>query len=249
MGTKNYRIALTFDVDKEADLIAEFDSLSSSKKLGPLASNLLRAAFDGHAKNNEAIQKLTTSTLSPNRAAFFNGIAQRIKEQDKKIDTIYDMCSELYGLARMNRVVGLESKADNLMASMFVLQRQQSKLKEVLGDGNFNHMYESEKLLNEKEKADKIMEYIMTVYVEIIAELKPQLVMQTTPVVQYQMAPNEPPKQTDSIGDDGEEYIDLVERPTAPEPPEPPEEKKDPYVIDTPDADVADFLSSLMDGM
>lgn len=172
---RTFRVTISFDESKEKDIINQLEGLADTRKLGGLLSNLIRAAYDRNSPGIQGIENMTTSTLSPARQQFFSQLIQEVKEQDKKIDAIYSMCEDLYGLARVNKAVGLEGKAENLMLSQFILQRQQSRLKDLLGESNSIRVYESEKLLKEKEKADKVWEYIAGVYEGMITELKPML--------------------------------------------------------------------------
>lgn len=248
MGMKTIRSTISLDAQKEQDIINALQVLADSHKQGDYIVSLIRADFD----NNGAILRNMTAyhPLAPNRTEFFKQIKSDVKEMDRKIKAIYDMCLELHGLARMNKAIELESKADNLMMSVFVLQRQQSKIKEILGEGEFPHVYDSERLLNEKDKADSIMEYIMETYGGLIAEVKPLLfkeieipissvVMQTTPI-QTVAVPQEPPAAKPEPSNE-EEYIDLPEKP-------PVQSKKDISTLETPTGEAADFLLSMMEG-
>jgi len=236
---KTYRITIAFDEAKEADMIEVMDGLASSKKLGPLATNLIRVAYDN---NPTIIKNMTGVDTTTKRTEFFEKTANAIKEQDKKIDAIYSMCVDMYGLARMNKVVGLEGKADNLLISQFVLQSQQNKLKSILGDGDLQHLYESGRLLNEKEKVDKIMEYIMEVYEGLIAELKQAIPVMVQTVPMQTMAANQESPIANPEPSGEEEYIDLPEKPSV-------QAKKDPSTLETPTGAAANFLMEMMDDM
>ena len=213
MGTKTIRGgSMTFDADKEKDIIGYLEGLAGSRDLGVFIANLIRAAFDN---DRTAFQNIT-STLSAYRTEYFKRLAQEVKEQDRKIDEVYEMCSDLYGLARMNKVMGLESKAENMLSSQFILQRQQNELKRLLGVDNLNTPYVSDKLLNEAEKADKVMGFIMEVYEPMIAETKNTLYQRieyvTPKPTEVQQVTIEA-KQVKAQAEADDEMIDLVEKP------------------------------------
>ena len=200
MKSRTFRVTISFDEDRESDIIKQLEGLADKRQLGIILSNLIRSAYDDMGQN---IRNLSTPALSPVRQQFFNQLIQEVKEQDKKIDAIYSMCEDLYGLARANKAVGLEGKADNLMLSQFVLQRQQSKLKNLLGESSSVRVYESEKLLREKEKADKVWEYIAEVYEGMITELRPMLY--STEVIQTPV-PNKPKQPKQEMFDYPDDY-------------------------------------------
>lgn len=224
MSTKSFRVTISFDVDKEADIIEQLEGLADKRQLGSILSNLIRLAYDGSSPTSKSLN-LNTSTLSPTRQQFFNELSQKVQAQDKRIDEIYSMCEDLYGLARANKAIGLEDKASNLMLSQFVLQRQQDKLKRILGEDNVRRLYESDRLLNESEKADKVWDFIAGVYESMIEELRPiHPIVPSNQIVQSRVSCNSnlnPPNQNittpadhftnNNDGDD--EIIDLVEKP------------------------------------
>lgn len=174
MGARTFRVTVSFDEEKERDLIETVEYLAERRQLGIVSSNLLRKAVDD---KTIILDSLTTPSLSVTRQKFFDWVVQVLKAQAERIDKIYSMGSDMYVLARANKAMGLEGKVDNLMTSQFLLKRQQSKIQEILGLSDSQHLFESDKLLNEKEKADKTWEYIAEVYEEMIAELRPYVFM------------------------------------------------------------------------
>lgn len=220
MGTKQFRVMISFDEDKERDIVNQLESLSEKRQIAAALSNIVRAAFD---ENGKTFGNMNVAALSETRRKFFESIAQKVKEQDKKIDTIYSMCEDLYGLAQANKALGLESKTENLLISQFVLQHQQSKMKKILGEDDFRHLYESDRLLSEKEKAEKIWGFIAEAYEAMIAELRTVTFKEIQiPIQAIAAAPNEAPesREAQQAGkeDYKEEFIDLTERPKGQEP-------------------------------
>jgi len=211
MGTKQFRVTITLDDKKEQDLIEALQSLSRKKQLGDLVTDLVRQASD---KQAIAASRYTDLTIS--REKFFSGVARKLKEQDDKINTIYRMCEDLYGLARANKAMGLEDKTQNLMIGQFILQSQQNKIKALLGEDEFNHLYESEKLLNEEEKADRIWEFIVETYGNMLTELQGMICrpieIAASPLPYQQTAGSQGVSGSQGRQDD-DEYIDLTEPP------------------------------------
>lgn len=237
MGTKAFRVTFSFDEEKEPDIIKHLESLSEKRQIGAVCSNAIRMAFD-----NPRQQGNDSSSLSLLRQQFFNEVARQLKEQDRKIDGIYAMCSDLYGLARMNKVMGLDSKAENMLLSHFILQHQQSELKGLLGVDNLSTPYLSEKLLNEKEKADKVLAFSLEVYEAMLAEVKSSLFKPVEVIAQKPttaMPVKTEAKQVEAPVDADEEFIELVEKPA--------HEKE--VVVKPPTGDRAAALARMLQGI
>lgn len=211
MGTKQFRVTITLDDKKEQDLIEALQSLSRKKQLGDLVTDLVRQASD-----KQAIAACRYTDLTISREKFFSGVARKLKEQDDKINTIYRMCEDLYGLARANKAMGLEDKTQNLMIGQFILQSQQNKIKALLGEGEFNYIYESERLIREKEKADKIWEFILNAYGNMLTELQGMICrpieIAASPLPYQQTTGSQGVSGSQGRQDD-DEYIDLTEPP------------------------------------
>ena len=248
MGTRTFRVTMSFDDVRENDIISELEHLNGKRKLGPIMTSMIRMAFD----EGLIFKDISTDALSANRQKFFDGLTQEVKEQDKKIDSIYRMCEDLYGLAKANKALGLDDKATNLMLSQFVLQRQQSELKKILGENDIGHMYESDRLLNEKEKAEKIWGFITEVYEGMIAEAQSSLVrtVEVQPAVTVKSSPD-----TSNKDDADDEFVELTEKPkevkkveTKKEqaPDKKPEPKSGEIVIELPDSALNDAFMALL---
>ncbi len=229
MATKSYRITISFDEKQEQDIIRWLNDLAENRRLGEILSSLVRKAFDEN----------TTSDISAARQQFFEEVDDRLKAQAGKIDEIYSMCEDLYGLVRMNRAMELKNRTDGLMLAHFILQRQQQKLAQALGTGD--HLYESERLLREQEKADKVFEYIAEVYGGILNEIKPMLVQKIEIPVEDEPVQKEVPpaaeEDYDFFDDDDDEIIELVQ---------PPPKQTSP-VIHEMDAETAAMFLDMMD--
>lgn len=211
---RTFRVSISFDEIKEQDIINWLESLSEKRQIGEVLSNMVKSAFDG---DGTAFKNMNTTSLSVIRQQFFNEITQEVKAQTNKIDEVYSMCEDLYGLARLNKTVGLEAKTDNLMLTQFVLQRQQNQLKQTLGVDNVKVPYASDRLLDEKEKTEKVFGFIAEVYESYIAEIQKQVALLQNIQIQFNgevAAPQKPELLTTTTqAQDDDEYIDLIEKP------------------------------------
>lgn len=176
--------SLSFDPDKEKDLIDAVEKLSSSHKLGILMTHLLRLAFEspevyGNGQEvKDLIAKMSDLGMSPTRYTYFTQISKDIEAMKRKVDTIYDLSYKTYMLAQMGKFLGLEGKSDNNLLASFVLERQLTDLCTTLGVSNLNHSFNSNKLEDVHKKADTIMEFIIESYDSILNELKDSLNLQ-----------------------------------------------------------------------
>lgn len=214
MSVRSFRVSVSFDAEREQDVIKWFESLADTKKLGEVLANMVRTAFDG---DRNAFKGMNTTMLSPLRQQFFHDLESKLKEQDQKIDQIYSMCEDMYMLAKLNKAMGLESRTENLMLSSFILQRQQSRLKQILCESSLKHTYESDKLLQEQEKAEKIFDFISETYAAMLEELKPLLFKEIEiPVNGVVQAVAQTPVTSNPLvdSDEDDDVIELVEDPT-----------------------------------
>ena len=183
MGTRSIRFGsqLTFDEDKEKDIIDTIDSLNSSHKMGQFMSNLIRLAFDNPEilrvganglEKQAMLQQVESSGMSVNRQRFMSGVASEISDMKKKVDEVYNMVFKLYTLALMNKHLEIEKKSDNSLRATFVLERQLRQLQSSLGVNISDAVYESDKLNDVHARAEDCLEYIIEAYDGILDEMK-----------------------------------------------------------------------------
>lgn len=189
-GTKRLGPDLYFDPQKEKDILEAVDYLASKKSLGHLVSHLLRLAFEspevyGNGQEvKQLVDKMTEYGMTPTRYNYFMQVSKEMEAMKKKIDTIYDMAYKTYTLAQMGKFLGLEEKSDNCLRATFLLERQVTDLCMSIGVTNLNHMFVSNKLEDTHEKADKVLEFILESYDNIISELKNSLTINVSGVKQ-----------------------------------------------------------------
>lgn len=199
MGTRSIRFGsqLTFDEDKEKDIIDTIDTLNSSHKMGQFMSNLIRLAFDNPEilrvgadglEKQAMLQQVESSGMSVNRQRFMSGVTSEISDMKKKVDDVYNMVFKLYTLALMNKHLEIENKSDNSLRATFVLERQLRQLQDSLGVNIGDAVYESDKVNDVHVKAEDCLEYIIEAYDGIIDEMKQAIAVGQQPQVIVQQA-------------------------------------------------------------
>lgn len=199
MGTRSIRFGsqLTFDEDKEKDIIDTIDTLNSSHKMGQFMSNLIRLAFDNPEilrvgvdglEKQAMLQQVESSGMSVSRQRFMSGVTSEISDMKKKVDDVYNMVFKLYTLALMNKHLEIENKSDNSLRATFVLERQLRQLQDSLGVNIGDAVYESDKVTDVHARAEDCLEYIIEAYDGIIDEMKQAIAVGQQPQVVVQQA-------------------------------------------------------------
>lgn len=199
MGTRSIRFGsqLTFDEDKEKDIIDTIDTLNSSHKMGQFMSNLIRLAFDNPEilrvgadglEKQAMLQQVESSGMSVNRQRFMSEVASEISDMKKKVDEVYNMVFKMYTLALMNKHLEIKKKSDNSLRATFVLERQLRQLQDSLGVNIGDAVYESDKVTDVHARAEDCLEYIIEAYDGIIDEMKQAIAVGQQPQVVVQQA-------------------------------------------------------------
>lgn len=187
MGTHNVRLGcqLVFDEEQEKDIIDAVHELTSSHKLGQFISNVLRLAFDnpevievknGKTHKGTVLKAMEACGLTYDRNKYINQLNREIMQLKKKVDSIYEMSMKMYMLGLMNKHIGIEQKADNMMQASFILEKQLRDIQNKLGVSKLSDVYASNKLDRAHDLADEAMEFIIEAYDGIITELKETVV-------------------------------------------------------------------------
>ena len=183
MSTKTIRLntSLTFDAEKEADIVEFIEKLNSGHKTGQFISTLFRIAIDCpeilNKTNNSyalstAVNQMNYSGLSAIRKKFVSEIVRQIDDMKAKVDSIYEKSVHIYMLGKMGKQLELDNKNDNILAAQFILERQLKELQDTLGVSLKDNVYASNKLQNTKDVGDAAFEYIIESYYNIINEMK-----------------------------------------------------------------------------
>lgn len=179
MGRREIRLSsvISFDEEKEADIIEKVDALLDSRNFGGVVSNLIRVYFDCPSKLEsqkelvKALSDIDKLGVTNDRYKFFKEVSKAIKYMENKIDAIYDMNLKLLTLAQFGKHIGIEQKTDNMLRAQFVLEKQLEDLSNTLGIDHINHVFNSNKLLDSHEKSKEILEYIIETYDGVVKEI------------------------------------------------------------------------------
>ncbi len=177
---------LTFDEDKEKDIINTVVNLKDRNKLGSLITHLLRIALEQpesygtRNELNQVLSKLEELGVTPTRNAYFSQISKEVSDMKKKIDSIYDMAYKTYMLSLVGKHLASKEKADNILLSSFILERQVSELCMNIGVDNLNHTFASNKLSDFHAKAAEVMEVVIEEYDGLLNEIKSNISEQST---------------------------------------------------------------------
>lgn len=229
-GILNRGPVIKLDPIKEKDLYKKLDEMSSSRKLGDLVTHLIRLAFEspevfGSGKEvSELIAKMNSIGMTPTRYEYFKQVAKEVEKLREKVDKIYDMAYKIYLLALMNKYMGLESKADNSLRAVFILERQLDQMCTTLGISDMNHIFASNKLETTHERANESFEYILDSYDGIIKEIKAELDKPITvsntiddPVIVKKNDNEDRVNIPETDTDTDDDFINLTERPEKPD--------------------------------
>lgn len=186
MSNKTIKLVanLTFDENRESDIISMIEYLNSHHKTGQFLSGLIRLAMDcpeiimkntnGEIELGASMAKVTVDGISTLRRDFMNSLSAKVDKLWEQVADIRKMALQVYTLAQMNKFVGLEGKSENTLRASFVLERQLSDLQKSLGTLINDKQFIDVKLKNSKEFADETLEYIITTYDGIVNEIRNQ---------------------------------------------------------------------------
>lgn len=172
---------LTFDKEREADIIKTIEELNNNHKTGQFLSNLIRLAFDNpdiidrcndKAVKGALLKQLESSKLTHYRTQFVQSTTKDVQELKEKVDKIYEMALKTYILGLSGSKLGLEEKSENLLLSEFILEQQIASLQEALGITSLNTIFASNKKEETRALAESVLTYIIESYSNIVAQLK-----------------------------------------------------------------------------
>lgn len=169
---------ISFDTERESDIIEFVQDLTSQHKLGRFLAYLLRLACETpetlqyREKVSPILREMETLGITPKRDMMFKKYNEEIIALKTKIDEIYGMTEKLYTLAVANKALGLEDRTKELAAAQFALRNQTAQLEKILGSSSAYYTYQSEKIQKVEDKANENMQFILEVYGDVFSELK-----------------------------------------------------------------------------
>lgn len=186
MANKTIKLVanLTFDENKESDIVNMIEYLNSHHKTGQFLSGLIRLAMDcpeivmkntnGEIDLGPSMKKITVDGLSTLRRDFMNSLNSKVDKLWEQVTDIRKKALQVYTLAQMNKFVGIEGKSENTLRASFVIERQLIDLQKSLGTLINDKQFIDERLKKSKDFSDETLEYIITTYDGIVAEIKNQ---------------------------------------------------------------------------
>ena len=169
---------ISFDSEREADIIEFVQDLTSQHKLGRFIGYLLRLACETpetlqyREKLNPILKEMNDLGITPRRDAMFKQFSKEILDLKNKINDIYVISEKLYTLALARKALGLEDRAKELLAAQFVVRRQTALLETKLGTSSLLYTYESDSMRDVQKKADEILEVILETYGDLLNDVK-----------------------------------------------------------------------------
>lgn len=169
---------ISFDSEREADIIEFVQDLTSQHKLGKFIGYLLRLACETpetlqyREKLNPILKEMNDLGITPRRDAMFKQFSKEILDLKNKINDIYVISEKLYTLALARKALGLEDRAKELLAAQFVVRRQTALLESKLGTSSLLYTYESDSMRDVQKKADEILEVILETYGDLLNDVK-----------------------------------------------------------------------------
>lgn len=169
---------ISFDSEREADIIEFVQDLTSQHKLGRFIGYLLRLACETpetlqyREKLNPILKEMNDLGITPRRDAMFKQFSKEILDLKNKINDIYVISEKLYTLALARKALGLEDRAKELLAAQFVMRRQTALLESKLGTSSLLYTYESDSMRDVQKKADEILEVILETYGDLLNDVK-----------------------------------------------------------------------------
>ena len=169
---------ITFDSKMEKDIADRVDNLSSSRKLGPLISNILRVVLESpetvvsQEKLIKAVEEVDKYGMTKERHDFFSGISKEIEQMKHKVDAMYDMNTKLVAAAKFGKAMGIEDKTKNMLAAQFTLEKQLNEITSKLGITHTNHIFKSDRIHDVYDRADETLEFIIDTHGNILSELE-----------------------------------------------------------------------------
>lgn len=169
---------ISFDTEREADIIEFVQDLTSQHKLGRFLGYLLRLACETpevlhyREKTQPILKEMELLGVTPKRDEMFKKYNNDLLELKRRIDDLYEMAEKLYTLAIAGKALGLEERSEELLAAQFVVRHQTALIEQKLGRDSILYMYKSNSMQDAKKKAEDNLDMIISAYGDIFSELK-----------------------------------------------------------------------------
>ena len=130
---------ISFDTERESDIIEFVQDLTAQHKLGRFIGYLLRLACETpevlqyREKVQPILKEMEVLGITPRRDALFKQYDSEMLKIKQRIDEVYEMAEKLYTIALAGKALGLEERAEGLLAAHFVAKHQAAVLEEKFG--------------------------------------------------------------------------------------------------------------------
>lgn len=173
---------LSFDEDKEKDIIAFIEGLTERHKLGEFISYLIRECYDNPNLSRATWEKMSKVGVTAERNKFFTSVSREVDTLKNRVDEMYEMNLKLVALAQFGKRMGLTERTENMLQANFLIQNQLNQLCAVFGVASLSHVFASNRTDDAYTRADDTLAFILESYDNIIEELQASLTTQAVRV-------------------------------------------------------------------
>ena len=169
---------ISFDTERESDIIEFVQDLTAQHKLGRFIGYLLRLACETpevlqyREKVQPILKEMEVLGITPRRDALFKQYDSEMLKIKQRIDEVYEMAEKLYTIALAGKALGLEERAEGLLAAHFVAKHQAAVLEEKFGRDSILYTYKLNSMQDAKKKAEDTLNTIIEIYGDVFSELQ-----------------------------------------------------------------------------
>lgn len=153
---------LTFDAERERDIVANIQLLLSKHKLGPYINKLLRYAWE-HPEEFEGTElDMAEWGLTHSRSAFFASVEKELRKSKSNLAETIDSLHEITTAIKVGQNIGLIGKVETTALAVFAIQKHMESFSKALDISySLNKEYEKDKAENIQTIAEKAAELVL----------------------------------------------------------------------------------------
>lgn len=169
---------ISFDTERESDIIEFVQDLTAQHKLGRFIGYLLRLACETpevlqyREKTQPILKEMETLGITPRRDSLFKQYSNEVLQLKQRVDEVYEIAEKLYTLALAGKALGLEERSEGLLAAHFVAKHQAALLEEKFGRDSILYTYKLNAMQDAKKKAEENLDMIISTYGDVFNELQ-----------------------------------------------------------------------------
>ena len=213
MAIHNLKIntQISLDTEQNKDIITLLEDLKEGHRIGQFLGEMVKAVVDNPSdiKAEEFVRKYNADNI---RSTYFKFLDSEVKQMKTKVDEMYKMVLDMYILTKFGKHLGIEGKTNNVLSAQFIVEKQLKDLERILGV-NLRSAYESDKMQDTEDTADKALEFIINTYSGIVGELKTaqEAVTVVEKVIEKQVETPTVQENTEKTEQEESEYVDFGE--------------------------------------